>query len=100
VVEMLLCLSTGMFLLNAYILYNNKFPGSCNQRGCNFLSFHLKVANQLISTTKAKQKAAGRPISEDHQGIDRFNVELGHWPMHAENKMECIVKPDKAGDAS
>ena len=81
-------------LLNAYILYSNKFPDSCNQRGrkkLDFLSFRLKVASQLIGTTEAREKAGGRPRSDDYQQLERLNVELGHWPVHTENKMECIV---------
>jgi len=60
--------------LNAYILYSTNFLAAATRgvaRNLTFLPIE-SCYSQLIGTTQARQKAAGCPRSEDHQGLDRL----------------------------
>ena len=70
------------------------FPSHYAQRGRSkrdFLAFRLDVAKQLIGGFQSRKKLAGRPRNVEYQSIKRLNVQLGHWPVRVEKKLECIV---------
>ncbi len=52
----------------------------------DMLSFRLELAKQLIGSFSTRCRSAGRPRSVEHLQLDRLNVNLGHWPKHADRK--------------
>ena len=80
--------------MNAFILNNATFPSLYAQRGHSkrdFLAFRLDVAKQLIGGFHSRRKSAGRPRSLEYQDVDRLNMQLGHWPVKVDKKLECVV---------
>jgi len=80
-------------LLNAYVLDCIAFPSDHQQRGRNksdFLSFRLKVAQQLIAGFSSRKKA-GRPRSAEYDNLTRLNPLLGHWPTRVDDKRLCSL---------
>jgi len=78
-------------LLNAYVLDGIAFPGDHQKRGrskSDFLSFLLKIAEQLLFGYSSRKKA-GRPRSSEYNNLTRLNIELGHWPIKVEDKKDC-----------
>ncbi len=55
------------------------------------LSFRLELAKQLIGSFSTRCHSAGRPRSVERLQLDRLNVNLGHWPKHADRKGNCAV---------
>ena len=81
-------------LLNAFILNTFAFPALYAERGRkkrDFLAFRLDVAKQLIGGFCSRRKSGGRPKSADYQDVSRLNIQLGHWPVKTDKKLECIV---------
>lgn len=39
----------------------------------------------------SQKRSAGYPRSAEIQDIEWLNVQLGHWPVRGEKKLECIV---------
>ena len=78
-------------LSNAFILNSITFPSLYRHSKRDFLAFRLDVAKQLIGSFQSRQRSAGWPWSVEYQELDRLNVQLGHWPIRVERRLECIV---------
>ena len=68
--------------------------GEHQQRGRkirDMLSFRLELAKQIIGSFSTRGRSAGRPRSVEHLQLDRLNVNLGHWPKHADKKGNRVV---------
>jgi len=66
------------------------FPSDHQQRGQNksdFLSFRLKVAQQLIVGLSSRKKAGCSRSAE----LTRLNPLLGHWPARVDDKRDGVV---------
>ncbi len=55
----------------------------------------LELAKQLIGSFSTRCHSAGRPRSVEHLQLDRLNVNLCHWPKHADRKGNCAVSYHK-----
>ncbi len=55
----------------------------------------LELAKQLIGSFFTRCCSAGRPRSVEHLQLDRLNVNLSHWPKHADRKGNCAVSYQK-----
>ncbi len=77
-------------ILNGYVLDSHFHNAEHNKKGRqkrNILQFRLEIANQLIGNF-CSRKRPGRPRSLD---LERLNNSLGHWPVHVQNKLDCVV---------
>ena len=82
-------------LLNSFVLNNMTFPSHYTQRGHSkrdLLAFRLDVAKQLIEGFQSQRKSAGWPRNMECQSIKRLNVQMGHWPVRVEKKLECTAR--------
>ena len=80
-------------ILNAYVLDSHVRPLEHALRGRkkrDYLSFRIELAEMLIGTFRSRQRA-GRRVSAEHSQLDRLNPALGHWPVSATNKLDCVV---------
>lgn len=80
-------------ILNAYILDSYAHPVQHALRGRSkrdFLKFRIELATQLIGNFRSR-KRAGRRTSDESANLERLNLSLGHFPVQAEKKLECIV---------
>ncbi len=55
------------------------------------LSFRLELAKQLIGSFSTICHSAGRSQSVEHLQLNKLNVNLCHWPKHADRKGNCAV---------
>ena len=56
----------------------------------DFFAFQTEVAHQLIGSFHFGQRA-GYPSSGECATAAQLNVQLNHWPVQVEKKLECVV---------
>ena len=79
--------------MNAFILESHAKSIDHASRGRSkrdYLKFHIDLAIQLIGDCHSR-KHAGRKQSEASAQLERLNPTLGHYPVQAEKKLECIA---------
>ena len=77
-------------ILNSHILdrhIHSAEHARKERRKRDVLQFKLELAQELIGGFSSR-KNPGRPRSMEQE---RLKTSLGHWPIHVENKLDCVV---------
>ena len=80
-------------ILNSYILESYARPLEHALRGRSkrdYLKFRIELATQLIGGFSS-HKRRGRRQSDESMQQERLNLSLGHFPVQASKKLDCIV---------
>ena len=77
-------------ILNSYILDRHIHSAEHARKGRrkrDVLQFRLELAQELIGGFSSR-KNPGQPRSMEQEHL---KTSLGHWPIHVENKLDCVV---------
>ena len=55
----------------------------------DYLKFRIELATELIGTFCSRKRA--RTTSQSSAQLERLNHTLGHFPVQADRKLDCVV---------